>query len=187
MASTLKINNLDTASGSTLTVNATTTSFPTGKKLIVTDSAGLIAPDMVIQCVTANGSQTNNSSASSWVTLTNPKCDITTKRASSKLVVQLTCAVWRSDSGNYFGVRAYGGPSGSASSRATWGDGYMNGANIAWDTTYQHTYTANSTPGVHENYYQIYPNGASMWFPNNAGAFGSPSHRWSMTVWEIAQ
>ena len=64
--STLFVNNLNTASGSTITV-------PTGKKLIVTDSAGLIAPDMVIQCVTANGSQTNNSSASSWVTLTNPK------------------------------------------------------------------------------------------------------------------
>ena len=36
--STLFVNNLNTASGSTITV-------PTGKKLIVTDSAGLIAPE----------------------------------------------------------------------------------------------------------------------------------------------
>ena len=178
--STLFVNNLNTASGSTITV-------PTGKQVIVTDSAGLIAPDMVIQCVTSNGSQTNNSSASSWVTLTNPKCDITTKRASSKLVVQLTCAVWRSGSSNYFGVRAYGGPSGSASSRATWGDGYFQTNAISWDTTYQHSYTADSTPGVHVNYYQIYANGASMWFPNNSSTFGTPSHKWAMTVWEIAQ
>ena len=144
---------------------------------------------MVIQCVTANGSNTNNSSASSWVTLTYPKCDITTKRASSKLVVSLSLNVWRSSNSNYFGVRAYGGPQGgSHSAVATWGDGYYNdGGAISWDTNYQHSYTANATPGVHENYYQIYPNGGSTWFPNNSNAFGAPSHRWSMTVWEIAQ
>ena len=61
MASTLKINNIEPASGTgitlnptttvingtTLTVNATTTTLPTGKKLVGTDAQSIVAPDMV--------------------------------------------------------------------------------------------------------------------------------------------
>ena len=42
MASTLKINNLDTASGSTITV-------PTGKQLIVTDEGAVRVPGTILQ------------------------------------------------------------------------------------------------------------------------------------------
>ena len=42
--STLFVNNLNTASGSTITV-------PTGKKLIVTDEGALTAPGMILQTV----------------------------------------------------------------------------------------------------------------------------------------
>ena len=45
MASTLKINNLDTASGTTITI-------PTGKQLIGTDTNSIKAPGMVIQIAT---------------------------------------------------------------------------------------------------------------------------------------
>ena len=41
MASTLKINNLDTASGTTITI-------PTGKQLIGTDTNSIKAPGMVV-------------------------------------------------------------------------------------------------------------------------------------------
>ena len=42
MASTLKINNLDTASGTTITV-------PTGKTLVGTDTGSITAPGMILQ------------------------------------------------------------------------------------------------------------------------------------------
>ena len=45
MASTLKINNLDTASGTTITI-------PTGKQLIGTDTNSIKAPGMVVQIAT---------------------------------------------------------------------------------------------------------------------------------------
>ena len=44
--STLFVNNLNTASGSTITI-------PTGKKLVGTDSASIYAPGMVVQVVTS--------------------------------------------------------------------------------------------------------------------------------------
>ena len=60
MASTLKINNLDTASGSTITV-------PTGKKLVVTDAGGVVAPNQIIQTTQkANAASHSNSSPGNW-------------------------------------------------------------------------------------------------------------------------
>tara|TARA_Y100001937_G_scaffold83837_1_gene113431 strand:- start:416 stop:985 length:570 start_codon:yes stop_codon:yes gene_type:complete len=188
--STLAVNQITTQTGSTITVNSDINSsnitVPTTKKLIGTDSGSIVSPDMVIQCVTAGGSDTFNTSSSSWVQAP-VSCNITTKEANSKLLVQATVAVWRSSSGNYFGVRSRNGPQGgSIASPATWGDGYMSSGNISWDTTYQHMYTAGAV-GVYTNYYEVYANGASLWFPNNSGSYGSSPHRWHMTIWEIAQ
>lgn len=189
--STLATNQLVAQTGSTITVNSDINSsnitLPTTKKLVGTDSGSIVSPDMVIQCVTANGSNTFNTSSSSWVQAP-VTCSITTKEANSKLLVQATVAVWRSDSGNYFAVRALAAlAGGSTSYPAKWGDGYMSGGNISWDTTYQHAYTAGAAGSVYTNYYEVYANGSSTWFPNNANSFGSPSHRWHMTIWEIAQ
>ena len=183
MASILSVEQLQgLAAGST----PNTITVPTGQKIVATDSASVIAPDMVIQCVTGNGNQTNTSSGAAWVTATGVEKTITTKQANSKLVVQLSVAVWRSNATGYFGVRAYGGPQGGSHSIVgLWGDGYLSGSNIAWDTTYQHTYNAGAV-GTYENYYQFHPNSAGMWFPNNAPTYG-PTHRWSITIWEIAQ
>ena len=61
MASTLKINNLDTASGTTITI-------PTGKKLIGTDSATMKQPGMILQTINATtNTEFQFSSANSWV------------------------------------------------------------------------------------------------------------------------
>ena len=62
MASTLKINNIDTASGSTITI-------PTGKQLIVTDAGAVRVPGTVLQVVNAEKLDTasTNSAMPSWV------------------------------------------------------------------------------------------------------------------------
>ena len=51
MASTLKINNLDTASGTTITI-------PTGKTLVGTDTGSVKVPGMVVQTVTNTSTST---------------------------------------------------------------------------------------------------------------------------------
>ena len=57
--STLFVNNLNTASGDTITL-------PTGKKLVVTDTGAITAPGMIIQTVDGtDGTQTSHSSTSS--------------------------------------------------------------------------------------------------------------------------
>ena len=58
--STLFVNNLNTASGSTITI-------PTGKKLVVTDSGGVVAPGQIIQTrQKANPAAHSNSSPGNW-------------------------------------------------------------------------------------------------------------------------
>ena len=58
--STLFVNNLNTASGSTITV-------PTGKKIVVTDAGGVVAPNQIIQTTQkANAAAHSNSSPGSW-------------------------------------------------------------------------------------------------------------------------
>ena len=71
MASTLKINNIDTASGSTITI-------PTGKQLIVTDEGGLRVPGTVIQVV-ENASTTQMNQGGTSFADTNLTCTITQK------------------------------------------------------------------------------------------------------------
>ena len=60
--STLFVNNLNTASGSTITV-------PTGKSLVVTDTGGLKVPGQPVQIVTNTSTSTVNSSSTSAVDL----------------------------------------------------------------------------------------------------------------------
>ena len=204
MASTLKINNIEPASGTgitlnptttvingtTLTVNATTTTLPTGKKLVVTDSGGVVAPDMVVQAVTTNGNQSQSSSASgSWVASPIPAQSITTKFANSKILINFTAGVWRTATNQYLGLRIKGGPTGSATTvRGQWGDLYnpVASGDICWEVPLNCTYTAGAA-GQYDHTFEIYPNGGGTWFPNNGSGGGSPTHRWTCTLWEIAQ
>ena len=78
--STLFVNNLNTASGTTITV-------PTGKQIIGTDTNSIKAPGMVIQMQssTLGGSSTQSSPTS--FTDTGLTCNITPKYSNSKILV----------------------------------------------------------------------------------------------------
>ena len=80
MASTLKINNLDSASGTTITV-------PTGKKLVVTDAGGMQVPHMVGQMVQSGTIADHNNSAEATWANTNYTLAITPTATSSKVLV----------------------------------------------------------------------------------------------------
>ena len=93
MASTLKINNLDTASGTTITI-------PTGKQLIGTDTNSIKAPDMIVQVKHHNyGTSTTSTSLNTWVA-TGTTLAFTPKYASSDLYIQLKVAAEISGASN---------------------------------------------------------------------------------------
>ncbi len=115
MASTLKINNLDTASGSTITV-------PTGKQLIVTDAGAVRVPGTVLQVVNAeklDTASTNSPLGTAWVD-TGLSCTITPKVNTSKILVHVDAALGVTQNlFNYFRVvRNVGGGSYSMISEA---------------------------------------------------------------------
>ena len=105
--STLFVNNLNTASGSTITI-------PTGKQVIVTDEGGLRVPGSVIQVVNAEklNAASTNSAMPSWVD-TGLSCTITPKASNSKILVHADYAGGVSTAAfNYFRVvRNVGGGS----------------------------------------------------------------------------
>ena len=78
--STLFVNNLNTASGSTITV-------PTGKQLIVTDEGGVRVPGSVIQVVHATDSSGQTSTGGQSYVDTGLSCNITPKFSTSKVLV----------------------------------------------------------------------------------------------------
>ena len=76
--STLFVNNLNTASGTTITV-------PTGKKLIVTDAGGIKSPGMVIQVVRHTIPDQNTAAGTTNVSFGN--YSITKHHASSNILI----------------------------------------------------------------------------------------------------
>ena len=78
--STLFVNNLNTASGSTITV-------PTGKQLIGTDTNSIKAPGMVIQMQNSTYPGGSTQSSPSSFTDTGLTCNITPKYSNSKILV----------------------------------------------------------------------------------------------------
>ncbi len=77
--STLFVNNLNTASGTTITV-------PTGKQLIGTDSSSIVAPGMIIQMVSASFNTQVYTTSTSFVT-TGHTVTITPKFSNSKILI----------------------------------------------------------------------------------------------------
>ena len=78
--STLFVNNLNTASGTTITV-------PTGKKLIGTDNSSIVAPGMVVQVVNATTGTAVSLSSVSGAVESNLAATITPKFSTSKILV----------------------------------------------------------------------------------------------------
>ena len=80
MASTLKINNLDSATGTTITI-------PTGKTLVGTDTATVRSPGTVLQVVNGPGNVARIQSSATSYTDTPITATITPKATSSKILV----------------------------------------------------------------------------------------------------
>jgi len=81
--STLFVNNLNTATGTTITV-------PTGKKLVVTDEGGLAVPGTVVQMVhLADTTRTRTATSSNTYIATDVFNSITPKFSNSKFVVRV--------------------------------------------------------------------------------------------------
>ena len=183
MASILNVDQINNAAGtSAVTIDPSTgkPSFPNG----VTLPAGV--GGKMLQVVENSGATTFTSSASSWVTT--PVVGTITPQFSNSLIIGVaTVAVWRSSSSAYFGVRAVnsGGNTNQVMAR---GDGYINGSNISWDTTYPFSYTAGSTSAITTTF-QINPQGGGSWFPNDASTFTGETNfqRWHVRLMEIAQ
>ncbi len=77
--STLFVNNLNTASGTTITV-------PTGKRLIGTDSSSIVAPGMIVQVVQSTFNTQIYTTSTSFVT-TAHTITITPKFSNSKILI----------------------------------------------------------------------------------------------------
>ena len=81
MASTLKINNLDTASGTTITI-------PTGKTLVGTDEGTIRTPGTVLQVKQATDETQRSCNTTSYAIFSNTlSVAVTPKAASSKFLV----------------------------------------------------------------------------------------------------
>ena len=109
--STLFVNNLNTASGSTITV-------PTGKKLVVTDAGGVVAPNQIIQTTQKGNPATHsNSSPGNWAD-TNYQHAITPVYSTSAIEVIMHIPFRLNGSSTYLrgGIRIYRDISGGASS-----------------------------------------------------------------------
>ena len=84
--STLFVNNLNTASGTDITI-------PTGKKLVVTDTGGIKLPGAVVQMQNATLAGGGNSTTSTSFVDTGLTVNITPKFATSKIFVSSIQAV----------------------------------------------------------------------------------------------
>lgn len=102
--STLFVNNLTTASGSTITV-------PTGKKIIVTDAGALTAPGMILQTVRSEY-RTYATIASSSFSATGLTGTITPKFSNSKILISLFVnGLFKNNNGQFMALSLYKGTS----------------------------------------------------------------------------
>ena len=85
--STLFVNNLNTASGTDITI-------PTGKKLIGTDAQSIVAPEMVVQTVSSGAFTSTVTISSTSFTATGHTVAITAKRANSRYNIRLSGGGW---------------------------------------------------------------------------------------------
>ena len=91
--STLFVNNLNTASGTTITI-------PTGKTLVGTDEGAFRVPGAILQVIQATTTSQNNTTSTSFVD-TGLTATITPKSSSSKILVMAdyTCTANNSSNG----------------------------------------------------------------------------------------
>ena len=189
MASTLKINNLDTASGSTITI-------PTGKTLIGTDSGSIKAPGTVLQ-TQVNKYDTQVTTTSNSFAATGASVTITPRFATSHILVGIQGVLYlfgnsitQEPRSGFKLYRSEGGGSDAEIRSFLDSGGYTFkhefGASNYWETHsfyFTHLHDVDTTSAV---VYKLY------W--NNSGAQGfmrlnngSANNSVTMTAMEIAQ
>jgi hypothetical protein len=169
MASILKLDTLQTSSG-------------TG---VITSPNTIVSPGNVIQVITTTSTSTFTSSVSgAWVS-TGLSVSYTPKLATSRILIQFIGAYWQSTGGSYVSVR-FTNSGGNTSTPLVYSDLYINsGASITVPIPLTANFIANTTSQITTSI-DVYPNGQGVWLNNNAPG-NSPTVRSSFTVWEIAQ
>ena len=191
MASTLKINNLDTASGTTITV-------PTGKKLIGTDSATFKQPGMILQTINSTTNTEFQGASTSWVdtglfAMTFPNA----LQSGSKVLCTIYATLGEAFNNNWGSATMLSIFENTTNKGdATWG--MVNGnAQMTGNTSYTQ-YECNRlvgsilfTPSVTNGTYKLYVKSAASYTKciggvlNNGGAV--PQGATQLTLQEIAQ
>ena len=128
--STLFVNNLNTASGTDITV-------PTGKKLVVTDAGGLQVPGTVVQMVSLSDTTlTRAATTSTSFTASNILNTITPKLSNSKIIARASTTINNNTNNAEFIVvtmfRSIGGGSFTNIRTGDWGisEAYSNQSRI---------------------------------------------------------
>jgi len=198
MASTLKINNLDTASGTTITI-------PTGKTLVGTDAAAIRAPGHIVQVV-QNYDNTNEAtySATAFTNITHLNTSITPKVSGSKFLIECTISGAHNDDA-YVGYKIYKGTSeitGATHTAGSPGTGCMfgftvdrtSGGNVGHHlqtVSARFLYTHGGDTSTSQEY-RVYVSPmrttSRAFYYNRAGIYNDAnqmSGASSMTIWEI--
>ena len=183
--STLFVNNLNTASGSTITV-------PTGKKLVVTDSGGLAVPDTVVQVAYGTQNVISSTSSTSYVA-TNIYTDITPKFSTSKILVQVSVnGIHNNAVTTAFGASIYSGlVSGSLSLLKEFDNasGYVHSSdNPIYGSAITYSFLTGAVGNTNANRYRVYMKrvgGSGSIYYNNYAANQVTNS--CITLMEIAQ
>tara|TARA_Y100000114_G_scaffold153792_1_gene174519 strand:- start:541 stop:1077 length:537 start_codon:yes stop_codon:yes gene_type:complete len=177
--STLFVNNLNTASGSTITV-------PTGKKLVVTDGGGVTAPGMILQTVRQEFRTYVNTASTSYVT-TGITATITPKATSSLILVNIKVnGCYINSTAKYIVFDLYKASSSIATLSST--AGYVTAGDELHYGTYTNSYEFEDAPSTTSaTTYALYwkVSGGTAYINNyNVGSTSSLS---TMSLQEIAQ
>ena len=180
--STLFVNNLNTASGDTITV-------PTGKKLVVTDTGGLDVPGLTLQTVSSTITAWTPTQSTSLIS-TGLETTITPKFSSSKVLIRLSInGCYTVNAATYLIFNLYKNDSNLHSFSTASGQA---GANTASDTQYAlfcgHEFldSPSTTSATKYTLYYRSSNGSDVGI-NNYALGGNNSTRSTITAQEIAQ
>ena len=141
-------------------------------------------PGHIIQRTVTKGTTTTTSSTAAWVA-TVVQGIITPRYSNSIIHGRAVVPMWKSSGSSYFAVRVQNS-GGNTSIPATYGDNYYNGGSaITWQAVFEWSYVAGSTSAITSKF-DLYANGTSTWFPNNASTFASSAgfNRWYVSLEE---
>ena len=177
--STLFVNNLNTASGSTITV-------PTGKHIVGTDAQTFRAPGMILQTVN-NGFRTYTQTTSTSLTSTGLTATITPTASSSKILVNVKVnGMYMNVAGGHIQLDIYRASSSVGTLTTT--AAYKTSGDEASYGIYTNSYELLDSPSstsatVYTLYWKV---SAGTGYINNYNV-GNTSSLTSITVQEIAQ